>query len=61
VLTPFKYSQGLNSSRLFVFLRYGGRILELNFSAWSGGRRSCTRGCVTSTGPMPVLIVRAGK
>ena len=61
LLTPFKYSQGISSSTVFVFRRYGGRILELKRSAWSAGRRSRTRGCRTSTGPIPVVIVRAGR
>jgi hypothetical protein len=32
VLMPLRYSQGINSSMLLVFCRYGGRIAELNFS-----------------------------
>ena len=32
---PLRYSQGINSSMLLVFRRYGGRILEENGSAAS--------------------------
>ena len=31
------HSQGINSSMLLVFLRYDGRIFEVNGSAWSAG------------------------
>ena len=61
VLTPFRYSQGINSSMLLVFRRYGGRIFEVKGSAWSAGRRSRTLGCCTSTGPTPVVIFRLGR
>src|SRR4029077_5060880 len=53
VLTPLRYSQGINSSRLFVLRKYGGRILEEKDSASFLGRRSSTRGCATSIGPTP--------
>ena len=35
VLTPFRYSQGISSSRLLVFRKYGGRIFEEKGSASS--------------------------
>jgi hypothetical protein len=52
--------KGINSSMERVFRRYGGRIAEVNFSASPGGRRSWTRGRVTSTLPTPVTIDRVG-
>jgi hypothetical protein len=61
VLIPLRYSQGINSSKLFVFRRYGGRILEEKDSASSWPRRSSTRGCSTSMGPMLEVIVRLGR
>ena len=61
VLMPLRYSQGISSSMLLVFRRYGGRIFEEKGSASSPGRRSSTRGCRTSTGPTPVRIVRSGR
>ena len=33
----------------------------MNVSRWSAGRRSWTRGCWTSIGPMPVWMVRSGR
>ena len=33
----------------------------MNASRWSAGRRSRTRGCWTSTAPMPVWMVRSGR
>ncbi len=35
MLTPLRYSQGINSSKLFVLRKYGGRILEEKDSASS--------------------------
>lgn len=61
VFTPLRYGYGINSSMLLVFLKYGGRIFELNGSASPAGRRSRTRGCLTFTGPTPVVISRSGR
>src|SRR5882757_9423435 len=44
VLIPFRYNHGINSSMLFVFRKYGGRILEEKGSRSPSGRRSATRG-----------------
>jgi len=38
--------------------RYGGKMAEENFSRWEAGRRSCTRGCCTGTGPMPCIWIQ---
>src|SRR6185295_9949596 len=57
VLIPLRYSQGISSSMLLVFRKQGGRIFEEKGSASSALRRSSTRGCLTPTGPTPVIRV----
>src|SRR5205807_5579520 len=62
VLMPLRYSQGISCSMALVFLRYGGRILDVKRSRLpsSSVLRSSTRGWRTSSGPQPLRTVRGG-
>ncbi|MGY3197240.1 hypothetical protein ACVIWU_006606 [Bradyrhizobium sp. USDA 4509] len=59
---PRRYSTGNSASRLLVRRAHNGRIAELNRirSPSLDAPRSRTFARATSTGPMPVWIIRAG-